>query len=135
MSCENRYQKGNDQYATPSWIKDKLFYGWFDPCPLNPKFLNDGLVVEWEPFTFVDPPYSNPSPWIDKAINESKLGKTIALLVKHDSSTIWWAKLHEAGAHFLPIMGRLHFNGVGPAPFPSILVILALNANQETKEE
>lgn len=132
MSCENRYQEGNDQYATPSWIKEGLFAGWFDPCPLNVKWwaeekqLSDGLAKEWQNKTFVNPPYSKPAPWIDKAIAENKKGKTIALLVKHDSSTIWWAKLHEAGAHFLPIMGRLHFNGSSPAPFPSILVILSV---------
>jgi hypothetical protein len=126
MSSENRYQKGNDQYATPKWLKgeDGLFWGWYDPCPLNTAPNFDGLREVWLDRTFVNPPYSNPAPWVDKAIAESKLGKVIALLVKHDSSTRWWSKLHEAGAHFLPIMGRLSFNGEKPAPFPSVLVIL-----------
>ena len=135
MSSENRYQKGNDEYATPKWIKDGMFNGWFDPCPLSKGLVSsDGLATDWKENTFVNPPYSNPAPWIDKAIKESYKGNVIALLVKHDSSTQWWAKLHEAGAHFLPLMGRLSFNGGKPAPFPSVLVILyqfALNNRQE----
>jgi hypothetical protein len=126
MSLENRYHKGNDEYATPNWIKDGLFAGWFDPCPLGHGLVEqDGLNSEWAgDRIFVNPPYSRPLPWVEKAILESKKGKTVALLVKHDSSTKWWAKLHEAGAHFLPLLGRLHFNGGAPAPFPSVLVIL-----------
>jgi len=126
MSLENRYHKGNDEYATPNWIKDGLFAGWFDPCPLGHGLADkDGLNSEWAgDRVFVNPPYRRPLPWIEKAIVESKKGKTIVLLVKHDSSTQWWAKLHEAGAHFLPLLGRLHFNGGAPAPFPSVLVIL-----------
>lgn len=134
MSSENRYRKANDEYATPDWIKQGLFAGWHDPCPLSNGLVDhDGLNSEWSTEkVFVNPPYSNPLPWIEKAIVESRKGKTIALLVKHDSSTQWWAKLHEAGAHFLPLMGRLQFvtNKGGrsgrkaAAPFPSVLVIL-----------
>ena len=140
MSSENRYQKGNDEYATPDWIKNGLFAGWFDPCPLSNGLVDqDGLTSEWKgDKVFVNPPYSRPLPWIEKAIVESKKGKTIALLVKHDSSTIWWAKLHEADAHFLPVMGRLQFvtyhgNREGrkaAAPFPSVLVILHSSAKK-----
>lgn len=126
MSCENRYQTGNDECATPSWIKDGIFSNWYDPCPLTQGLVErDGLNSEWVgDRIFVNPPYSKPLPWIERAISESKKGKTIALLVKHDSSTKWWAKLHEAGAHFLPFIGRLSFNSGKPAPFPSVLVIL-----------
>jgi len=134
MSSENRYHKRNDEYATPDWIKKGLFAEWFDPCPLGKGLVDrDGLNSDWSANKiFVNPPYSNPLPWILKAITEQKRGKTIALLLKHDSSTVWWAKLHEAGAHFLPIIGRLQFtNSHGQrigrkaaAPFPSVLVIL-----------
>jgi hypothetical protein len=127
MSVESLYQKGNDEYATPEWIKQGLFKDFFDPCPLtNGLVSNDGLASSW-PYEriFINPPYSQPLPWIERAILESKKGKTVALLVKHDSSTKWFAKLHEAGAHFLPILERLHFNNMkGAAPFPSVIAIL-----------
>lgn len=138
MSSENRYQNGNDEYATPAWIREGIFSGWYDPCPLSLGLVErDGLNSEWKgERVFINPPYSKPLPWIEKAIAESKKGKTVALLVKHDSSTIWWSKLHEAGAYFLPIMGRLRF-GKEAAPFPSVLVILYPISvkNQDIKEE
>ena len=78
MSSENRYRKGNDEYATPSWIKQELFHGWFDPCPMLAfpgEDREDGLNIDWFAWTFVNPPYSNPLPWIEKAIMENKKGK------------------------------------------------------------
>jgi phage N-6-adenine-methyltransferase len=137
MASENRYHKGNDQYSTLNWIKDGLFRGWYDPCPLTDNLVDrdgcDGLKGDWVGNkVFVNPPYSNPLRWVEKAIRESRKGKIIVLLLKHDSSTVWWAKLHEAGAHFLPIMGRLQFKPRygrrkgrrAAAPFPSVLAVL-----------
>jgi len=125
MSIENLYQKHNDEYATPSWIKEGLFAGWFDPCPLTQGLVErDGLNSDWlGDKIFLNPPYSKPMPWVEKAINEARKGKTVVLLMKHDSSTLWWSKLHEAGAHFLPIIGRLSFSGK-VAPFPSVLIVI-----------
>jgi len=107
-------------------MKKGLFSGWYDPCPLSQGVVErDGLQGEWpSDKVFVNPPYSKPLPWVEKAIAESRKGKTVALLLKHDSSTIWWARLHEAGAHFLPVIGRLHFSGGAAAPFPSVIAVL-----------
>ncbi len=126
MSLESLYRNGNDECATPDWILKGIFRGWYDPCPLSQGLVErDGLKSDWMgDRIFLNPPYSKPLPWIEKAIAEHKKGKTIALLVKHDSSTKWWAMLHETGAYFLPIMGRLTFDGKKAAPFPSVLVIL-----------
>lgn len=120
--------KPNDSWHTDPWIM-AIFEWWYDPCPYNPDFdpaiHTDGLQVAWNKHTYVNPPYSNPLPWVEKAIEESKLGKTIVLLLKHDSSTKWYARLHEAGAYFLPITGRLKHGGKKGASFPSVLVVLA----------
>jgi hypothetical protein len=126
MSVETLYQNGNDECATPSWIRDGMFNGWFDPCPLSKGLVErDGLTTEWiGDKIFINPPYSNMKPWIDRAIRENRNGKTIALLVKNDSSTQWFFKLHEAGAHFLMFGERLHFNNGKAAPFASVLAIL-----------
>lgn len=124
----------NDNYATDKRIMD-LFEDWFDPCPLdhNPPFLFDGLNTEWKDKTYVNPPYSKPLPWVEKAIKESKKGKTIVMLLRMDTSTKWFRLLQEAGAIFMWINGRLRFNTGKPAPFPSMLVILnkeKLKSNQ-----
>lgn len=84
--------------------------------------------------TFVNPPYSDPEPWVDKAIEESKKGKRIVMLLRVDTSTRWFAKLHECGAHFAWINGRVHFSGEGrPANFASMLAFLG-GSEQRNKE-
>jgi hypothetical protein len=114
----------NDNYATDSRIMD-LFRDWFDPCPLNPDPQADGLSIDWEDRTYVNPPYSKPLPWVRKALEENKKGKLIVMLLRMDTSTEWFKLLQEGGAVFLWINGRLRFNDCGkPANFPSMLVIL-----------
>ncbi len=118
----------SDDHKTPDWIK-MMFEEWFDPCPLNPTF--DGLKIPWQDRTFANVPYSRKKKdkagvidWVKKAIDESRQGKRIALLVRHDHTTDWFAQLYLAGAHFLPIMERVKFTGNGSPPFLSTLVIL-----------
>lgn len=74
---------------------------------------------------FVNPPYSDPLPWVLHGIKEHQKGKTVVFLLKHDSSTKWYRALHEAGARFLMIEGRLRHGTGKPANFPSILAVLA----------
>ena len=113
----------NDNYETDEWLMD-IFRGWFDPCPLNDNSDFDGLDIIWKDRTFVNPPYSSPLNWVNKAIEENKQGKTIVLLLRMDTSTEWFKKLQENNAHFLWINGRLKHRTGKPANFPSMLVIL-----------
>ena len=113
----------NDNYATDEWIM-KLFAGWHDPCPMASIPKTDGLLIDWGDKTFVNPPYSNPLPWVEKAIKESQKGNMIVMLLKVDTSTKWFMKLQEAGAKFLFINGRLKYNTGKSANFPSMIVIL-----------
>ena len=115
----------------------KLFSNRFDPCPLNDNPEVDGLHIDWKDKTFVNPPYSNPLPWVEKAIKEAKNGNMIVMLLRVDTSTRWFAKLNEAGAEILWFSKRLKFKRRGYkgggeedklftyiANFPSMLVIL-----------
>jgi len=113
----------NDNYATPNWIKS-LFNDYLDPCPLNPTPEIDGLSIEWKDKTYVNPPYSNPLPWVLKAIEENKKGKTIVLLLKLDCSTRWYKELMNADAHILFINERVKFNGKAP-PFCNMVAVLS----------
>ncbi len=110
-----------DNYATPEWIRI-IFNNWFDPCPLNARVL-DGLDIDWKDRTYVNPPYSSPLKWVEKAIEENKKGKMIVMLLRVDTSTRWFAKLVEADAEILWFSRRLKFTDK-PANFPSMLVIL-----------
>ena len=113
----------NDNYVTDDSIL-QLFKDWFDPCPLNNNPNIDGLNLDWEDKTYVNPPYSKPLPWVLKAIEENKKGKLIVMLLRMDTSTKWFKLLQEAGAMFMWINGRLRFNTGKPANFPSMIVIL-----------
>ena len=115
-----------DDYKTPDWILN-MFKDWFDPCPLHATHLT-GLEIAWGFKTFVNPPYSNPLPWVEKAIEENKKGKMIAMLLRVDTSTKWFAKLIEADAEILWFSKRLKFTDK-PANFPSMLVILKGESN------
>lgn len=111
-----------DNYKTPQWLLN-VFEGWFDPCPLNDNPEVDGLTIDWVNKTYVNPPYSKPLPWVEKAIEENKKGKTIAMLLRVDTSTKWFAKLVEAQAEILWFSKRIKFTDKD-ANFPSMLVIL-----------
>lgn len=113
----------NDDYATDNSIME-LFEDWFDPCPLNDNPMFNGLEIEWKDKTYVNPPYSKPLPWINKAIEENKKGKLIVMLLRMDTSTEWFKRLQENNAKFLWINKRLKFNTGKPANFHSMLVIL-----------
>ena len=122
--------ENTDSYLSDNWIL-KIFEGWFDVCPYNDNPETDGLKIEWKEKNYCNPPYSNPLPWVEKAIEESKKGKMTVMLLKMDSSTKWFAKLKESKAHFLWINGRLRYNKKSykrfdntPLPFPSMLAII-----------
>lgn len=114
----------SDDYPTDKWLYE-IFESWFDPCEISNGELRafDGLG-DWKDKTFVNPPYSDPLPWVRKAIAESKKGKRIVMLLKADTSTKWFSELQNNGAKFLWVNGRLKYKTGKPAPFPSVLVVL-----------
>ena len=123
----------SDDWKTPGWLFDELYkeFGFTDdPCPIGGK---DGLIREWGISVFVNPPYSNPTPWVKKAYEQSLMGKTIVCLLRGDTSTRWFHNWVLGKAELRFIKGRLKFNGK-PAPFPSILAIyngFTVNQNME----
>ena len=122
-----RKHLSSDKYETDSWIR-AMFPSdiWFDPCPIDWVESDPcGLMISWWTPTFVNPPYSNPLPWVMKAIDANQLdGHTVVLLLKHDSSTKWYRLLHEAGAKILLINERLKYGTKTGAAFPSMLAVL-----------
>ena len=73
----------------------------------------------------MNPPYSDPLPWVEKAIKESReKGKFVVLLLRADTSTKWFARLLDAQAEICWFYGRLAFGTFSRANFPSMLAIL-----------
>jgi hypothetical protein len=63
------------------------------------------------------------TPWLAKAIEESKQGKRVVMLLRGDTSTAWFHELVLGKAEIRFVRGRIHFNNAKPAPFPSIVAV------------
>ena len=121
--------KETDNWKTPKWLM-QVFNNFFDPCPMDfnqpPHYPKDCLHQDWPQNCYVNPPYSNPLPFVLKAIEQhKKSGGVIILLLKLDTTTKWFKALADAGAHFLFFAERLHYSDKDSAPFPSVLAILS----------
>ena len=85
--------------------------------------LDDGLLQPWHGHVWLNPPYSNPRPWIERLATH---GDGIALL-PGDTATSWWHEYVVSGDEFCFLKGRLRFirSNAGTetsARFPSVLV-------------
>ena len=111
-----------DNWETPDWLMEH-FKLHFDPCPKNPDF--DGLEIDWENPSYVNPPYSNPLLWVKKAIEETKKGVNVVMLLRVDVSTRFYKKIMEQNPHIAFFNERLKFSGSKNSPnFSSMLVFL-----------
>lgn len=63
----------SDEWRTPADLMT-MFKDWDDPALPG---RTDGLTREWADPTYCNPPYSNPLPWVRKAIEESRNGKRV----------------------------------------------------------
>lgn len=112
-------------YRTPKAIYDELdqeFKFDFDPCPSNHTF--DGLSIEWGQRNFVNPPYgSQIKHWIKKGYEEHLKGRLVVFLIPSRTDTIYWHEYIMKAKEIRFVKGRINFNGKGPAPFPSCVVV------------
>jgi len=91
------------------WLTPVEYYpvGCFDPCPQNPT--SDGLEIPWEGDVFCNPPYSQISLWVDKAIDESIRDevKSLVMLLPNWTDRGWFHLLTQYPMEFT--RGRLKF--------------------------
>jgi len=140
--------KISDEWETPQWLFDQLdseFHFDIDACATkeNTKcknFYESCLTLpHWDhgDIFFMNPPYSNPKPFLLKAWEESRKGATVVCIVKCDTSTSWWGIFWDYEKHcpkpgieirFLP--KRLRFvrsdKKLDNANFPSAIIIMKL---------
>ena len=121
-------KSNSDDWATPEKVYEELnkeFHFVDDPCPLKARGLPlmDGLSREWGQVVFMNPPYSNPTPWVKKAYQESQRGKTVVGLLRGDTSAKWFHDWVLPYAQIRFVKGRIKFNNGKPAPFASIIVV------------
>jgi DNA N-6-adenine-methyltransferase (Dam) len=108
-----------DTWLTPQDFYDKLnarfSFDDFDPCPPNCNLeLFNGLLVEWAPRTFVNPPYSriDKENFFYKGYEESLKGKLAVFLVPTSTSTKIFHDLILPNARIEFLRGRLKFEGI-----------------------
>ncbi len=123
-----------DSWATPATLYEALnaeFHFNDDPCPLDESIYairnNDGLNRVWGKSVYLNPPYSNPMPWVKKAYEESLRGSVVVALLKADTSTAWFHDWVLGKAEIRFLRGRVHFvsrnNQITRCPFANIIAI------------
>ncbi len=123
------FSSASDEWSTPKETYAALhaeFDFKDDACPLMGDV--NGLMREWLSPCFCNPPYSQITPWMEKAFLESQQGKTVVMLVPSRTDTKWWHNYAMKANEIRFIKGRLKFGGhKNSAPFPSCVVIFGTN--------
>lgn len=97
----------------------------------TPHFRN-GLVFDWAPSTFLNPPYSQCKSFVAKAAEEAGKGCTVVALLPARTDTRWWhahiwdhtTHRPRPGVEIRFLRGRLKFSdSENSAPFPSAVVV------------
>lgn len=123
----------SDEWSTPQSFIDTLVqrYGAFDldPCcrpetKKAPRFFTkaqNGLIQPWSGLVWVNPPYSNPRIWVEKAISEVHRNPSthIIMLLPAAVDTAWFHDLVLPHGDVEFIRGRLRFNGWRGTPIGS----------------
>ena len=132
--------KETDELETPPWLVQELnriFRFTWDAAssPKNCLFgaNADCLKVNWIDYAnggvvYLNPPYSDPEPFLSQAVKYKPLGITTIALLKGDPSTKWWNRTvkNEATLIWLPKRIKFYLNGEPTeyaASFPSVLAI------------
>jgi len=140
---------GRDEWGTPVWLFsfwDRAIGGFhLDACAsfLNRKVNNwyslenghDGLKLPWEKWTWCNPPFSQLSQWLDKAIEEKKKGNSsvVIAMARTDSEIFHYARNNATEIYL--VEGRVSFldpETQEPTGSPTNgIVIFLFDANQE----
>jgi phage N-6-adenine-methyltransferase len=107
----------NDEMYTPAWIFEALDLTFdldvsapaggapYVPCKKYYTIDDDGLVQDWQGLVWCNPPYSKPSPWVDKWLENAN---GIALLPLSGNSK-WFRKLWASKAKIMMMRPNVDF--------------------------
>lgn len=121
----SRTKKSRDDFETPSYffkLLDDIFHFTLDPCASHTNHLckkyytkeDDGLNKDWtNEICFINPPYKQKEPWINKVILEKI---DAVFLIPSATDTALFEKIWENCAEIWFVIGRIQFliNGEEP---------------------
>lgn len=122
------FDKLNDEF---SFVLDAAATERTAKCSLYYTPETDGLLQSWDVggSVFCNPPYGRDiCKWVKKAFDEARCGFPIVLLLPARTDTRYFHDYIYGKAEVRFLRGRIRFtdeegNTIGPAPFPSMLVI------------
>lgn len=130
-SCSDDWSTPDDFFA----VLDAEFHFNLDPCASKvnakcSKFFtkdDDGLSQDWKGYSvFCNPPYGRELPkWVKKCFVESRDSSTlVVMLIPARTDTSYFHDyIYHVAREIRFLRGRLHFNGLSAAPFPSMVVV------------
>jgi phage N-6-adenine-methyltransferase len=132
----------NDTWATPVWLFEyaEARYGKFDldVCAAHDSYKcqpyytieQNSLMQPWRRFNWCNPPYSNITPWVEKAALEANCENATVMLLPADFSTQWFKLVWNASSEILIINRRIKFVGASSSPkFASFFCLISPNAS------
>lgn len=105
-----------DAWLTPKWLLAELGTFDLDPCACRdiPQWVcarsftadDNGLVLEWQGRVFMNPPFSNTAPWLEK---HARHGSGISLVPASVESRVWYMDVWPKAKGILLLHGRTRF--------------------------
>ena len=114
-------------WLTPPELLAELnaeFHFDYDPCPYPRPAGFDGLKESWGQSNYVNPPFGGKAKWVNKAIEEVALGKTVVFVLPVMRDVLY---LVQAKAEFRPLVNVGWQNSErkrGKSDWPTVLAIL-----------
>lgn len=127
----------SDEWETPAWFFDRMnerFHFDMDvacteqnaKCAVHFTEKEDGLKQKWKGTVWCNPPYSNITPWVQKAVAEMENGVTTVMLTPARTDVQWFHRYvyKKDGIDIEFIEGRIIFVGAKVTPpFGSMIMI------------
>lgn len=128
----------SDKWATPpELVRDlEAEFGAFDLDPCCEEhtakaatfYTDGGLEKPWFGRVFLNPPYSNPRPWLDRAIQAMRDGCTVVAVLPASTDTRWFHETVIGHAEIRFLRGRVRWLGwsgtpIGSPKSPTIIAI------------
>lgn len=117
------FSSKSDDWKTPSIIYNEFMNNDFIDCFQFQSKENEFLNNYYHKKLYINPPFSKLKYVADWVIKQIPYNKVIVLLIPSRTDTRYFHKLLRYNPDIIFIFGRLHFNDLNCAPFPSLFMV------------